>query len=198
MTTETNSSTAPLVTNHRKGFRRYLWFWAISLSWLLFDQVTKLLVLHVSGWPANLYPPFGGVEIIPGFFSLVYVQNFGAAWGLLSNQRVLLTVIAVVALVAIYGFRVSLGLRERRFQIAFGFLVGGILGNLIDRLAYGFVVDFLDFLFGSYRYPTFNVADIGIVCGTISYIIMSWMADSSKNKANPKLIRPGSDSSTGN
>jgi signal peptidase II len=58
-------------------------------------------------------------------------------------------------------------------QVCFGLLCGGIAGNLLDRVVYGHVVDFLDFHFGSYIYPTFNIADSGIVCGVALYILFS-------------------------
>ena len=85
----------------------------------------------------------------------------------------MLAILALITLVAIYFWRRSLNLRECWMQLSFGLLCGGIVGNLIDRLAYGHVVDFLDFHFGSYIYPTFNVADSGIVIGVVIYFIYS-------------------------
>jgi signal peptidase II len=60
-------------------------------------------------------------------------------------------------------------------QVAFGLLVGGIIGNMIDRFAYGHVVDFLDFHFGTYRYPSFNIADCGITVGVVLYILATFL-----------------------
>jgi signal peptidase II len=76
----------------------------------------------------------------------------------------------LVTLAAIVIWRHALGLRERRSQWCFGLLCGGIVGNVIDRLAYGHVVDFIDLHFGSYVYPTFNVADSGICVGVGFYL----------------------------
>jgi signal peptidase II len=81
--------------------------------------------------------------------------------------------LAVATLVAIYAWRRQLGLRLLPVQISFGLLCGGITGNLLDRLLHGHVIDFLDFHFGSYVYPTFNVADSGICVGVVIYLLHS-------------------------
>jgi signal peptidase II len=132
------------------------------------DQLSK-------GWiyarlPLGSYGPYAGIEVIPNFFYLVHVGNTGAAWSMFSGKSVFLALLACVTLLAIYVWRRALGLRARITQIAFGLLCGGILGNLVDRLLHGHVIDFLDFHFGSYVYPTFNVADSGICIGVILYI----------------------------
>jgi signal peptidase II len=103
----------------------------------------------------------------------VHVGNTGAAWSLFTGRSGWLALLAAGTLVAIYFWRRALGLRDRMVQISFGLLCGGIVGNLIDRLAYGHVVDFLDFHFGSYVYPTFNVADSGICIGVGLYLLHS-------------------------
>jgi len=75
-----------------------------------------------------------------------------------------------VTLLAIFLWRRALGLRARLVQVSFGLLCGGIVGNLVDRLRHGHVIDFLDFHFGSYVFPTFNVADSGISVGVAIYL----------------------------
>jgi signal peptidase II len=110
------------------------------------------------------------IRIIKGFFYIVHVGNTGAAWSMFSGQSVLLATLALATLVAIFFWRSALGLRDRLAQICFGLLCGGIVGNVIDRLAYGHVVDFIDLHFGSYVYPTFNVADSGICVGVGFYL----------------------------
>jgi len=135
------------------------------------DQVTKAWIF------ANLpYPTYGppvAITVIENFFYLVHVGNTGAAWSMFSGQSNWLALLALFTLGAIYWWRRALGLRERPAQIAFGLMCGGILGNFVDRLLHGHVVDFLDFHFGSYVYPTFNVADSGIVVGVTIYLIHS-------------------------
>ena len=97
----------------------------------------------------------------------------GAAWSMFSGRSVLLAGLAAATLAAIFIWRRALGLGDRIAQISFGLLCGGITGNLLDRLRHGHVIDFLDFHFGSYVYPTFNLADSGICIGVGLYLIHS-------------------------
>ena len=90
-----------------------------------------------------------------------------------SGQSVFLAILATATLLAIFFWRHALGLRSRLSQIAFGLLCGGIAGNLIDRLLHGHVIDFIDLHFGSYVYPTFNVADSAICVGVALYLWQS-------------------------
>jgi len=92
---------------------------------------------------------------------------------MLSGKSGLLAAMALLTLVGIYFWRHSLGLRNITVQVGFGLLCGGIVGNLLDRVIHGHVIDFLDFHFGNYVYPTFNVADSGICIGVILYLIHS-------------------------
>lgn len=165
--TTTTDPRAPARTSYRLLF-------ILAAVIFALDQATKLWVVHLSGFPHGLYPPFGGIEIIPGFFSLVYTTNPGAAWGILEGRSLLLLSIAVVALAAIYFFRDELELSRTPMQVAFGCIIGGIFGNSLDRIAYGHVVDFLDVHLGFYRWPTFNIADSGIVIGCGLYIYLSF------------------------
>ena len=91
----------------------------------------------------------------------------------MTRRLVLLALLAAGTLIAIFLWRHALGLHDRMAQICFGLLCGGIIGNLTDRLLYHHVVDFLDFHFGGYAYPTFNIADSGICCGVVLYLIHS-------------------------
>ena len=107
--------------------------------------------------------------VIPNFFSLTYVQNYGASFSLFYNQRLLLIIISIIMLIMLYFFRKKFILNKRNI-FAFGCLYAGILGNLFDRVIKGFVIDFLDFKIFSYNYPVFNIADILIVLGVIFII----------------------------
>lgn len=149
----------------------YRRFWGIAWAVLMADQATKLLVVAKLPYNAlHSHAPGAGIDLIPGFFHLIHVGNTGAAWSMLSGRSLLLAALAAVTLAAIYFWRHSLGLRERANQNAFGLLCGGVAGNLIDRMVHGHVVDFLDFHFGRYIYPTFNVADSGICVGVGLYL----------------------------
>jgi len=141
---------------------------------LLLDQLTKLIILNTVPHGAN--PADGGlIPVIPGFFYIIHVYNTGAAWGLFAGQSFILGILGVVALTAIYFYRRQLELHQPFIQVIFGLLIGGIIGNMIDRFAYGHVVDFLDFHFGSYRYPAFNIADSGITIGVGLYLVAAVM-----------------------
>ena len=165
-------SAEPLSRGDRVRAYRRLWW--IALVVLASDQLTKFWVVDTLPFPS--YGPGQWIPVIDGFFHLVHVGNTGAAWSLFTGQSTLLALLAFLTLGAIYYWRRTLGLRERWMQISFGLLCGGIVGNLIDRLAYGHVVDFLDFHFGSYIYPTFNIADSGIVIGVGIYFIRTLRA----------------------
>ncbi|MFW5883511.1 MAG: signal peptidase II, partial [Verrucomicrobiota bacterium] len=139
--------------------------------WLALDQGTKLWVEAVLPLHSYTPPP---VVIIPGFFNIVHIANYGAAWGMLQGMGWLLALLALAFLAGMFFFRRSLELHKPHLQIIFGLIAGGIVGNLIDRVVRGYVVDFFDFIIPivDYRWPAFNFADIGIVVGVFLY--MSW------------------------
>lgn len=127
----------------------------------------------VARLPFPTYGPPAHIPIIDGFFHLVHVGNTGAAWSILSGRGPWLAGLAALTLVAIFIWRRALGLRSPIAQFCFGLLCGGTVGNLTDRVRHGHVIDFLDFHFGSYVYPSFNVADMGIVIGVFGYVLWS-------------------------
>jgi signal peptidase II len=140
----------------------------IGAAVLAADQATKAWIASIL--PVNTYGETGGaIRVFPHLLYIVHVGNTGAAWSVLSGRSILLAALAAATLVAIFFGRHALGLSAARAQACFGLMCGGIAGNLIDRLARGHVVDFLDFHFGSYIYPTFNVADSAICVGVILY-----------------------------
>lgn len=159
------------------GWRRYFSWHRV---WLLPAQIAAI-ILVLDQWTKRLIMTaetlrFGDqMEIIPGFFSLVHVRNTGAAWGILANRTGFLALLSAVVLVAlaIWFHRFTGGWRERAWAISL--IMGGIAGNLIDRVAYGSVVDFLNFTFGSYQFPAFNVADSAICVGVGLYILSTFL-----------------------
>jgi signal peptidase II len=164
--------TPPQPSSRLERIWAYRVFLLLATGVLALDQLTKFWIS--SRLPFPTYGPPYHVEVIPGFFNLVHVGNPGAAWSILQGYSKLLGIFAIITLVAIFFWRRSIGLRLKPVQISFGLLCGGILGNLIDRLLHGHVIDFLDFKFGSYTYPTFNIADSGICVGVIIYLIFSF------------------------
>ena len=141
--------------------RKLAIFIPMLVAGLALDQISKLLVLHTL--------PLGAqVPVIPGFFDLVHVHNRGAAFGLLANWSVgfaRLFFIGTTALVLVVVGYLWWRLPEDHWQAALGYslIMVGALGNLIDRVRLGEVVDFLDVYWGRYHWPAFNVAD-SLVC----------------------------------
>lgn len=139
----------------------------LGLIILILDQITKHYII------SNFF--YGeSRSIIDGFFNLVYVRNDGAAWNILSGQRIFLILISISVLIFLLFRGHTIFSKKRLHQVLFGLIIGGIIGNLYDRLIYGWVIDFLDFQFGSYHYPSFNIADSAICVGVILYFIDQW------------------------
>ena len=132
---------------------------------LVADLVSKEVVT------ANLLPNVGDSKIvIPGFISFVYVQNKGAAWGMMSNNTIFLAVLSAIILaimIVFYVLRVRMVKHNSSmwFSVSIGLVAGGCLGNFIDRVALGFVRDFINLDFMSF--PVFNVADIALTVGVV-------------------------------
>lgn len=138
--------------------------YAFSLMIIIIDQVVKFLVRK------NMHL-FESISVIPSFFSLTYVENKGAAWGILEDATILLVMISFVAFFSLLKFIQE----EKKWNLlkvsAFSFILGGIVGNLVDRLFYHSVTDYLDFSIFGYDFPVFNFADIMIVLGAVFLII---------------------------
>jgi signal peptidase II len=146
---------------------RSLALW-IALAGLVVDQATKIVV--------ELTIPYRhGYVVVPGFFNLVHSRNAGVVWGFMGDVPVMAYVfMAIQALVSLLllgwlGFSREMG----RLQLwGFGFILAGALGNLVDRIRLGGVVDFLEFRFGDFTWPTFNAADTWVVVG-VGLVILS-------------------------
>lgn len=128
----------------------------ISLICIFIDQITKLIIKNT----INLH---SSIILIKNFFSLTYVKNYGAAWSILSGSRIFLIIIAIASLFLIYNYFIKDKNLSKLEIITYGLLIGGIIGNLIDRIVFGYVIDFFDFLIFNYNFPVFNFADIFIV-----------------------------------
>jgi signal peptidase II len=153
-------------------FLKYRKLLIISAAVFATDQATKAWI--AACLPFNTYGEDGGaVTVVRGFLYIVHVGNTGAAWSMFSGRSIILAALAAATLVAIFLGRKALGLAAAHTQACFGLMCGGIAGNLLDRLTRHHVVDFLDFHFGTYVYPTFNVADSAICVGVALYILSS-------------------------
>lgn len=132
----------------------------IGIIALVIDQITKSLM--------QIYDVH--FNIINGFLSLNYIQNTGAAWSILEGKLYLLIGISIVMLILVYNMSFSYD-NNKLNNITFGLLFGGIIGNLIDRVFYGMVRDFIDINIFGYDFPVFNIADMAIVFGVIILLI---------------------------
>lgn len=140
------------------------------------DQLTKLLVM------ARLRP-IGTHRVIPGFFSLSYVENRGAAWGMLAGQQVFLIAFSCLTLAFLVWKRKQLFHGLWGATATLSLIIGGVLGNLIDRIRLSYVVDFLDFYWGEAHFPAFNIADSAICCGVFLFILTQWHHDNRTKKS---------------
>jgi signal peptidase II len=136
------------------------WLWLAGLT-LVLDQITKLMVMDSLVAYQDVIP-------LTGFFNLVHVHNTGAAFSLFADQpgwqRGFFVVLAgVAAMVILYLLRRTRG--QPLFCGSLALILGGAVGNLVDRVLYGHVIDFLDFYVGTWHWPAFNVADSAITVG---------------------------------
>jgi signal peptidase II len=141
----------------------------ICIGLILLDQASKLAVLHY-------FPVYSGKTIIPGLFNLVHVRNTGASFSLLAGAdaswRLPFFITTTLLIVGVILFAYSKVRRDDYWaKTAYSFIVGGALGNLIDRLRFGEVIDFLDFYIKSYHWPAFNVADSAITTGAVMLLV---------------------------
>jgi signal peptidase II len=146
--------------------RRLLPWAGVAAVVVLVDQLTKLAVER--GFD------YGDVRPITGFFNLVLTYNKGAAFSFLASasgwQQHFLTVVGLLASVFILYLLARHG-HQRLFALALALILGGAIGNVIDRVAYGHVIDFLDFHVAGWHWPAFNVADSAIVGGALLLIV---------------------------
>ena len=152
----------PAFVKLRKTYGR-LPYVVLVLAAVFLDRWTKLIV-------QKRFDVNESISVIDGFFNITYVRNTGVAFGIFSSisspaKSVLLSVFTACAAIVVVTYSVRSPVRNRLLQIALSLILGGALGNLYDRLAYGYVVDFLEFYAGNYHWPSFNVADAAISTG---------------------------------
>jgi signal peptidase II len=146
--------------------------WAVIILAIIgLDQLTKYIVVNSIGLGEEK-------TVIGGFFHLTNWQNTGAAWGIMHDGKLVLVPVTIIVSIVLAYYLVKS--KNKMFKASMSLILGGATGNLIDRaFREGGVVDFLDFHFGSYNFPSFNVADSFIVIGTIllGYYILFVLKD---------------------
>lgn len=161
--------------NHRRNF-------LIFLVVLVLDLWTKHLA-------QSNFSEGEVVEVIPDLFNLTLVYNPGAAFGLFSNlpdfwRRFVLLLVSSLALVVVFRFMLKEAKDDAWSQVALSGILAGAIGNILDRLRFDAVVDFLDFYWGSYHWPAFNVADSAISVGVFILIVRIIFAPNPETKSD--------------
>lgn len=144
----------------------------ISTLTLILDILTKQLVI-------NLMIENQSISLIKDFFSITYAKNTGVAFSFLEGNVPLIIIITSIIILLILKY-LKETVQNKYEIICYGLIVGGAIGNLIDRIIYGYVIDFLDFNLFGYPFPIFNIADTAIVIGIFSLIILSFIEDKNK------------------
>lgn len=163
---------------------------AVALGVLLLDQVTKL-------WVIMEFHPLQTRGVIPGLFTLVYNRNTGGAFGLFRNlsdgPRSLIFIsvpCAIIVVILVWAFRSPT--RPAVPQVGLAFILGGAMGNMLDRIRFGYVVDFLLFHLGrtGWQWPAFNVADSFITLG-VGVLLLHLFLEPERQEETREAVRPG-------
>ena len=141
----------------------------ISSIFIILDQLLKLIIRSNISLGKEIF-------IIPKFLYITNVKNTGGAFSIFENNPIMLACIGVIVIFFLYSF-----IKNKKLsfieEISYGLLIGEIIGNIIDRVVLGSVCDYIGLIFGSYYYPIFNLADIGIVVSIIILIIFELWSD---------------------
>lgn len=137
----------------------------IVLIGLVIDRITKI-------WALNRLTEGRDIVIIKNLFSFSYLENRGAAFGIFQNKVLLLSLVTSVVILGMIYYLVKYRPASKLLRYSLALIIGGAIGNLIDRFAYKYVVDFILLHYKDvYYFPTFNVADMMVVCGTFLFAI---------------------------
>lgn len=151
--------------------KRYILLITTSSAVVTLDQLSKYFIQKI----IHLHE---SITVIDDFFSLTYIRNKGAAFGLLSDKGdgfrfIFFFITSVIALVILWYLFIKPYKSDRATQISISLVSGGAIGNLIDRIRLGEVVDFLDFYIGNYHWPAFNLADSAITIGIVIFFLFN-------------------------
>lgn len=149
----------------------------ISIILLCIDQISKLLVV-------NLLTKTSSITIIKNFFYLTYINNDGAAFSILVGKRILLILVAILVIILLLHYIKKNNIQNRLEIISLSLILGGSLGNLMDRVVRGYVIDFLDFKIFNYNFPIFNLADTFIVIGVFLLLLKELRKENTLDSRN--------------
>jgi len=151
------------------NFIKKKWYFSAIFAIIIADQLSKFIIRT----NFNLYEQ---VNVIKGFVKIIYIRNSGVIWGLFSNSKnqiipIIITILSIAALLTVFYIFLKTSLTCKLELISLSFIMGGAVGNVIDRFSLGYVVDFIDIYVKSYHWPTFNIADSFISIGIILLLI---------------------------
>ena len=146
----------------------------LTCIFLIIDQLIKLIISHT-------LKEFQSITIIKNFFNITYVKNTGAAFSILENKSTLLIIISIIFIILLDKYIKKQKEYNTLTALSFGLIMGGIFGNLLDRIMYHSVIDFLDFNIFNYSFPIFNIADICITVGIMLFALITLFEKDDKN-----------------
>lgn len=147
-----------------------MFYYLLALVLLFLDQLSKWMIVQNMDVGDSL-------PVIPGFFYITSLRNTGAAWSMLEGQFVFFFIVTFIVLVVVIYYMQRYGRKQPLLGTSLAFIIGGTLGNFVDRLFRGEVVDFIHVYIFSYSYPVFNLADSSLFIGVglmILYLILDW------------------------
>ena len=150
----------------------------ITIIILIVDICSKIVVTKYIGLGES-------IKVIDKFIYLTHVRNTGVAWSLFDNNKYFVLIVSAMIIVGFMEYIYRNKPKNKSEKIAYGFILGGALGNFINRIANGYVTDFIDINLFNYDYPIFNLADTFIVFGVIIFIIYTWRCNNG-NKSTRK------------
>jgi signal peptidase II len=160
-------------------------YFIVSLAVLLLDQWTKGIITRT-------FDVHQSTTVVEGLFDLTYVRNSGAAFGLFASvdssiKAVILNSVAVLVFIVVSAYALRSSHKSVRLQVGFALILGGAIGNLMDRVRFGYVVDFLDFSISGHHWPAFNVADSAICIG-VGLLFLDMLRN--EEEARPAALPP--------
>ncbi len=149
-------------------------YYVLALVVLILDQLSKYIVSHAMQVGES-------IPIIPNVLELTSLRNTGAAWSILEGKMLFFYIVSIVVLAIVIYYMQKIGRFHPLLGTSLGLIIGGTLGNFVDRLVHGKVVDFIHVYIGTYSYPIFNLADSALCVGAILLLIYS-LKDNKKEK----------------
>ncbi|MGX4669157.1 signal peptidase II [Cerasibacillus sp. JNUCC 74] len=157
------------------GGKVMYWYYVIALLIIVVDQATKWVIVKTMELGEQR-------TVIDGFFYITSHRNTGAAWGILQGQMMFFYIVTVIVIIGVVYYMQTYAKESKLLALALSLVLGGAIGNFIDRLFRKEVVDFFDFIIIGYDFPIFNIADSGLVVGVFLLIIAMFIDERKKGK----------------